>query len=453
MSNKDLVGSSIDSSASATILSLPSELLDEIFRQAHRATSAPICRTLHPFQQKHLYREICVDSFDRLAEVWDALRANKRLASLVQRLTISMTDYAAAGVATRTVARDMFIWAILNLQHLNRLRLEHIDPEAIEMCHQIIWHSPSHGSSRRLVLEAVVFPDDLLVFAPRQYPLIDTLGLNLSPRLHLGVDYARVFPALRRLDLQIKYPSDIQLMLDRLPSALEVLSITSATDRSWWPDNRPFALLVGGSTRLQSLKRLELGSADCALAESAFFDFLKSMPALEHLVFLAGTTVTDDLLPRILDFAAQRPKLRRLTLNHGSPERYGATWADFGFVWREEARHEAFHALPGWLGPLWPDGCSSQGQRAALERAPPGLHLDGEVVAGLDAPPREDSWNEALYNESRWGTFLYCRHEGDFTRLRKYLGEKKASEFVREVDVEVWKKEFGSRAEEEPSSL
>ncbi|GJN93615.1 hypothetical protein Rhopal_006672-T1 [Rhodotorula paludigena] len=415
MSNKNLVSSlsSTDSSTSATILSLPSELLDEIFRQAHRATSAPICRTLHPFQQKHLYREICVDSFDRLAEVWDALRANKRLASLVQRLTISMTDYAAAGVATRTVARDMFIWAILNLQHLSRLRLEHINPEAIEMCHQIIWHSPSHGPSRRLVLEAVAFPDDLLVFAPRQYPLIDTLGLNLSPRIHRGVDYARVFPALRRLDLQIKYPVDIQL----------------------------------------SLKRLELGSADCAHSGSAFFDFLKSMPALEHLVFLAGATVTDELLPRILEFAAQHPKLRRLTLSHGSPERYGATWADFGFVWREEARSEVYHTLPGWLGPLWPDGCSSQGQRVALERAPPGLHIDGEVVAGLDAPPREDSWNEAYYNESRWGMFLYCRHEGDFTWLRAYLGEKKASEFVREVDVEVWKREFGSQEEEEPSLL
>ncbi|GJN93625.1 hypothetical protein Rhopal_006682-T1 [Rhodotorula paludigena] len=394
MTKENLVSSlsSIDSSASVTILSLPNELLDEIFRHAHRgrATPAPICRALYPFQQKHLYREICVDSFDRLAEVWDALKANKRLASLVERLTISMADYAAAGVATRSVARDMFIWAILNLQHLRRLRLEHVDSEVIEICHQIVRHLPSHGPSRRLLLEAVVSPDDL------------------------------------------------------------ALSLTSATDE-FWPDAWPFALQIRDSGRFRSLKRLELGGAACAHAGSALFMFLNSLPALEHLVFLAGSTVTDYLLPGILDLAARHHTLRRLTLDHGRPERYGAAWADVGFVWREDARFEPFHLLPGWLGPVWPKDCSSHGQRAALERAPPGLRIDGEVPARLDAPPRDASWHEAFFEETKWGTFLFCRHEDDFTELRKYLGEQQASDFVREVDIETWRKEFGERAAEGPS--
>ncbi|GAA6002950.1 uncharacterized protein JCM10292_000262 [Rhodotorula paludigena] len=429
--------SSTDSLGSATILSLPHELLDEIFRQTHRgrATSAPICRALHPFQQKHLYREIRVDSFDRLAKMWDVLVCNERLRSLVERLKISIADFAAAGIATRSVARETFIWAILNLQHLERLCLEHIDPGLIEICNQIIWHLPSHGNSRPLVLEAVVSPDDLSDFVRGQYPVIDTLEINFNRRNYRRVDFFRVSPALRHLDLRLKNPSNAQAALDCLPPGIEALSITSATDE-FWPDAWPFALHIGDSRRFRFLRRLELGGAAFAHDGSAVFKFLNSLPALQHLVFLAGSTVTDFLLPLILDYAAQRPGLRRITLDHGSPERYGATWADVKLAWREEARSEPLHLLPGWLGPVWPKGCSSQGQRAALERAPPGLYIDGEVPARLDAPPRDASWHEALFEETKWGTFLFCRHEDDFTELREYLGEQQASDFVREVDIE-----------------
>ncbi|BGP50900.1 hypothetical protein JCM10450v2_006826 [Rhodotorula kratochvilovae] len=445
------------------LLWLSNELLDEIFRLAYEDEPAhrPICRRLHPIQQKHLYRRVHLSSLDQL----------KTFCQVVERHSVIRRAVGRLEFAPRTipwleiVSRQDFVEALGNLPHIEHLlllgpprhlvdaflaseglstalaRLKRVEIEpsvehsAMSNPGEADWlrRLAAYPALEHLSLRAYAHTDLNLsvVSNPPAFPRLTSLELRGFRFTTWNLpDLSSVFPALVNLDLSNSAEEpNFDAVLARAPEGLRTLVLrTTADEYSEWQGP---LLETDRLARFKQLEQLEVGAF-------AFMDRfllqLAALPLLRHIVFRPGASATDDFLLALL-MMHRPPSLSRLTLDHASPGRMGPSYEDNGLKWDEAARFTAEHALPGWETPRWPRGCTWEGQQHMLEVAyAAGLGVDAVEGTSVDAIRCSATFDK----ETFYGTMLVAIYDKDVTELVRRYGERRAAKLLYEWDRPLW---------------
>ncbi|GAA5896618.1 hypothetical protein JCM8208_004247 [Rhodotorula glutinis] len=483
MNKQILIGASASSSLGPPpLLQLPDELLDNIMRHAHEGkdapSSQPVCRRLRPHQERQLCRRVRLVSDSALLSFSEFIQRKPSFAHVVLGLDLHLPHKWAWEAATVAPA---FLGGLINkLQQLQELRVVAVG-EVIDSIVQAEATSllklrrlelvPSYNPSvtgttgknwlerlgRLPALEHVTYDvvtydavtydveghgHPFLVIFDRRAALVGLTSLHLSVPDFSDwpvSDLSTIMPNLVELELSgLESEASVDEVLLAVPVGIRKLVLCPDAEETWY--NHEFdtpSLLV----RLVHLERLELGGFEF---DDDLLPALTSLPRLRDLVFRLGACATDELI-RDLATVHRPPSLSRVVFDHVTST-IGPSYLDNGFEWDEDARSTDGHALPGWVGPVWPDGCTEAGQCRAMFA----LEGTGIVVEGTaeDATGYLSCWAaEAMY-----GTMLMCMEDEDMSEMEKFYGEAFTADWLCDLDYPLWLECYGGTEHDDRTS-
>ncbi|GAA5900321.1 uncharacterized protein JCM6883_002808 [Sporobolomyces salmoneus] len=312
------------------LINLIPELLSQIFHEIHRdrkATTQAICRTLLPFQQAALYRNVSTWNERAATKLLTTLSGCPHLASLVRTVKIyNVVGWMLEEEVIVRVLRNLRIVQEISLTSFRGIPLVLFDPQLVK--------GYLSNLARLSVYRKGELPEGLLN-SLQIYPSLTSLyfefgdlpswdGVHLPQIERLGLDgpdseggpwtlaafSSDNFPSLRELELVIP-PSSFVPFLSNLDSATQMrlrkltLHALHAED-SYGGQARPCDQVLPS---FSSLIDLDLG-------EDTFTDAigraLGRLPLLETLRFGSGALLP---IPRLKALHQQIPSLKNLILD------------------------------------------------------------------------------------------------------------------------------------------
>ncbi|BGO94407.1 hypothetical protein JCM10020v2_006110 [Rhodotorula toruloides] len=428
------------------LLRLPHELLDIIFEYAYEDDKRPkpICRDLHQFAQKRLFRGVFLSNRTALATFCAFLdtkavlgryfnKETRAQPTQITNGTVKAVDFAELlrrlpGLSELWAAHlgDDLLRVVLEggLASLKRLEVLSVTSESLLSIEQQAWttqlkclpslyHLDLEYSAARVLLPPTGAYENITVLV-----LTDDNVDKWPP-----YDFGTVFPGLRAFDVTEETGiSSFQSIVATLPRALESLRLT----------NRCVDIDDGAADR---------GSLDAIMPEFIDLELLylsrgiftlpklvRYLPTAAFLVWLGvgpAAPVTDEFLLQLVDGTLE-VYLENLTLDYVDCVR-GTTMASQNYELSPEAADTPFHTYPDWFGPEWPDDCTEAGLRKVLDEAElSGIEVDGKA---LEVFGWETDYDREVHN----ALLSWALETGDCTEAEDVLGVDAVNSFFRDV--------------------
>jgi hypothetical protein len=446
------------SSFPSSLLSLPNELLEDIFDQAYdeQKPTEPLCKALLPLHLSLLYRRIDfsgVRAAQRLLSLRQSLETSPRLRKEVKELSIDDTSTSGSTVEMPACQFSAFLAQLPQLRRLSLLwcddqyleavldrsdpvalpRLEHLElaPSTESFLNEMNdWNDEdpfaqlsSFPSLSSLCLDLHTLSKDFLAHSAG--PLSDITHLELVDEFFFeraALPLMVSFPCLTHLTLVEDwggYP-DFTDFLRNAPTSLESIVLRTIIPDI---DYRIFRelLLDDILQRFKQLEHLEL----CAYSFSPtlLLSYLQSLPTLSSLTFGLAAPVSDDLLLAIVKSPTHLPHLKLLTLDYVENKR-GSTCEEKGGKLSKEADRTEGHVYPGWEAPKWSNESSAEGLVAVLSAAKTsGIKVEGGAIGA-------ERWEEDYLRERYLSTMVWCYCKGDYEEGREEFGDDAVSRWL-----------------------
>ncbi|GAA5892929.1 uncharacterized protein JCM6883_007517 [Sporobolomyces salmoneus] len=416
---------------------LPPELIEDIFLQVQQSNGpflGPLSESLLPFQQKPLFRTLCLRSFEDLgvlcgfvkdrAELAECIKiihvhvepeeaerkkrfnreakdphspSNKQVKQLfeklveVRSLVITGTDRIARLVLDPTVAATSFPnLRILSLSStFNSLR----DP-----FHPASYHTLQHYNELHTFKVNVIRSSKSIQLTSKDqvpsFPLhtqIDEITLS-GPLSSSPTSVKHLIGCLTPLfGLSLRDTSTESRLYDLLDHVCDAELIQCLSLERQAPDGAPsVGNLMDKLEKFPNLSELDLGGTVPTLSPS-FYASLRSLPHLECLTFSEEAKVSLEELKKVVMGQEKLESLKTITFNNVEGEIGTLIWED-GSYWDEDTEELAPH--PDWILPEWSKEFSEKKLIEFMNEARKiGIVIEGTAVEAIGVL---DKWEDEL---------------------------------------------------------